>query len=87
MIYKNVLSDNENNTGQFSNRVIIYDTLKDGCFESTNLVCKINVPDYIVNDDKIYLLGGECEKFKLGDEYFGRHSDMFTIGSISVTKD
>ncbi|KRE46328.1 kelch repeat-containing protein [Paenibacillus sp. Soil522] len=79
---KNKLMKNSMYNGKFSNRIIIYDTVTDTCYNDNTLFCEINVPDYIVRDNKIYLIGGESVRYKFERESFGRHSDVFAIGEI-----
>ncbi|KHF39875.1 kelch repeat-containing protein [Halalkalibacter okhensis] len=68
--------------GKFSNKIFIYDTVTETCNSDNTLFCKINAPDYIVRNNKIYLIGGESVKYQFEDEYFGKHSDVFAIGDI-----
>ncbi|WP_332634767.1 kelch repeat-containing protein [Halalkalibacter flavus] len=79
---KNKLVENSMYNGEFSNRIIIYDTVTDTCYNDNTLFCTINAPDFIVRDNKIYLIGGESVKYTFEGEYFGKHSDVFAIGEI-----
>jgi hypothetical protein len=86
--YKNIIMNktlykNMSHNNKFSNKVFIYDTILNQCYETDNIFCSINVPSYVIKEDKIYLIGGESPKYILENEQFGRHSDVFAIGTIS----
>lgn len=83
LIINDTFYDNPCHDGTFSNNIFIYDTILNKCHRSSNMFCCINVPDYLIIGNHIYLIGGESTKYKFDGEYFGRHSDVFAIGTIS----
>jgi hypothetical protein len=81
-IFDNNKKINPYYTGKFTNCVHVYDIKTNVCYKTNSLFCDINVPDYLINGDLIYLVGGESIPYKYKGEIFGRHSDIFAIGKI-----
>lgn len=84
-VTNNVTSKNKSHSLAFSNKIIVYDTVCDNYnILNTHLFCKVNVPNYLIDGDYIYIIGGEIKRFKYHNEYYGTHSDMFFIGNINA---
>jgi hypothetical protein len=86
--YLNLVTDgklykNKYHNNNLSNKMFIYDTVLNVCYKTNNMFCRINVPDYVVTENKIYFIGGESEKYTFEYENYGRHSDVFAIGTIT----
>lgn len=69
---------------RFTNNIIFYDTVDDVVINcKTKLFCKLNNPMFVVDNDKIYLIGSESVPYVFENEKFGVHADVFAVGVIT----
>ncbi len=75
--------NNKLKSNRICNYFIVYDTEKNIILKSNiKLFANINIPDYLIVDNKIYLIGGESQRYTFDNEKFGVHSDIFIMGNI-----
>ena len=64
----------------------VYD-VKTGLFgTATPLPLNNNMPMAVLNDSRIYLIGGETGGSVIEGEHFGHHPDLFLVGSIEEVR-
>jgi N-acetylneuraminic acid mutarotase len=77
------IATKHNNTGDYYNDLYIYDSLTNTFGRTTGLPINNATPNTILIDNKIYIIGGECDPTYINGIFYGHHPDLNLIGIIT----